>query len=246
MIYVVLGMHKSGTTLVARILHHSGINMIAQDSDISYDHGNQYERRSTLDMNVALLKHQSYYGITFAPTPADITPTTTQVEQMQAIVNQCQQNYSDWGFKDPRSCLTYPVWTPYLPPHTLILVYRDLREIWPRFRYNGWRLAHTNFERAWRFVYSWCEYNGKAMQAIKQTSYPFVVLSYRHLMGSEAELARLQALVDRPLNDQRQKSLYRNQPQNDWRLRLAMWIVKRRTGYDALALMDELDQLRQP
>ncbi len=44
MIYVIFGMHKSGTTLVAEMLHKSGINMGDFDESVSYDIGNQYER----------------------------------------------------------------------------------------------------------------------------------------------------------------------------------------------------------
>lgn len=48
MIFVVLGMHKSGTTLVSQILHHSGIPMgDGFDENVTYDGGNKYEREST-------------------------------------------------------------------------------------------------------------------------------------------------------------------------------------------------------
>ena len=43
-IYVVLGMHKSGTTLISQILHHSGVNMGGAEIETSrsYDEGNKY------------------------------------------------------------------------------------------------------------------------------------------------------------------------------------------------------------
>ena len=56
MIHVVLGMHKSGTTLVSELLHHAGIDMVdAADPDTSYDHGNKWERDSTKQVNHAIL-----------------------------------------------------------------------------------------------------------------------------------------------------------------------------------------------
>jgi hypothetical protein len=54
-ICVVLGMHKSGTTLVSEILHHSGIRMVENDSVESYDHGNHFEREDTNQFNKRLL-----------------------------------------------------------------------------------------------------------------------------------------------------------------------------------------------
>ena len=58
MIYVVLGMHKSGTTLISETLHESGINM-GEFSDIQqgigYDEGHKYERRETQQINRQIL-----------------------------------------------------------------------------------------------------------------------------------------------------------------------------------------------
>ena len=57
MIYVVLGMHKSGTTLVAKMLHASGINMGESiDESADYSAGNHYERQSTAELNHVLLE----------------------------------------------------------------------------------------------------------------------------------------------------------------------------------------------
>ena len=54
--YVVLGMHKSGTTLVSQMLHQSGINMGDFDPLVSYDRGNQYERESALQLDMDIMR----------------------------------------------------------------------------------------------------------------------------------------------------------------------------------------------
>ena len=51
MIYIILGMHKSGTTLISQILHKSGINMGNFNEDVSYDQGNKYERPASQKIN---------------------------------------------------------------------------------------------------------------------------------------------------------------------------------------------------
>ena len=55
MIYVILGMHKSGTTLISRILDSSGINMGTFDESRSYSMGNKGERAETVSLNRAML-----------------------------------------------------------------------------------------------------------------------------------------------------------------------------------------------
>ncbi len=55
MIYIVLGMHKSGTTLVAQTLHAAGINMGDFDESLTYDTNNKYERHDTQELNRDLL-----------------------------------------------------------------------------------------------------------------------------------------------------------------------------------------------
>ena len=46
-VFVVLGMHKSGTTLVSDILHRSGVPMVEVRSSEGYDQGNKMERDAT-------------------------------------------------------------------------------------------------------------------------------------------------------------------------------------------------------
>lgn len=55
MIYVIMGMHKSGTSLIAETLHKSGINMGYFDEQLSYDEANHYERWHTSELNHYLL-----------------------------------------------------------------------------------------------------------------------------------------------------------------------------------------------
>lgn len=243
MIYIVLGMHKSGTTLVSRILHHSGINMGEHEDSLSYDQGNMYERQSTFEMNVALLKHKSYIDVITEKTPNPIDPTPAQQKEMQAIIRHCDESYENWGFKDPRSCLTYATWEDYLPPHKIIAVYRNPSESWPRFRYNGWRKAHTNPYLAWRFIYSWSEHNAKVLRAVQNDAHESIVLSYRDLMAGDHEFERLQTFVGLPLHDQRKKHLYRSQMKRYPLLQLATWLVSWQTQYHPQKIMQQLENL---
>jgi hypothetical protein len=133
LIYVILGMHKSGTTLVSQILHQSGINMVdeAISENASYDQGDFYERQSARQVNEAILKPKSLSLFDIVPLKT-LEMSAAERSQMQAMIRDCAQKYSDWGFKDPRTCLTYPLWASELPEHKIIAIYRSPDELWQR------------------------------------------------------------------------------------------------------------------
>jgi len=105
MIYVVLGMHKSGTTLIAQILHHSGVNMGEIDDSVSYDSGNKYERHSTLQLNEDILGQGSVNSIELT-APDMLSLSDSQRERMRQIIASNEAKYNgNWRFKEPRTCL---------------------------------------------------------------------------------------------------------------------------------------------
>lgn len=244
MIYIVLGMHKSGTTLVSQILHHSGINMGEHDETISYDRGNKYERESCLALNMDILHLETFLVIDNA-APENLSMTPEQRIRMRQIIRQCQESYDHWGFKDPRTCLTYPLWATELPTHKLIVIYRTPSEIWPRFRYNGWLYAHTNPLIAWKYINRWCEHNSRIVTYLQQTSQEYLVLNYGELMHTQTEFNRLENFVGLTLTDQRKPQLYRSQAKNYPLLNIASWFVQRKTGCYPQKIMAQLEAWRR-
>jgi hypothetical protein len=205
-IYVVLGMHKSGTTLVSQILHRSGIRMGQGDEvDGDYDEGTFHERHDVYDLNTDIL------GFTFPaqnfPAPRHLALTAVQRARMREIIAKHDAEGGDWGFKEPRCCLTYSLWREELPAHRLIVVARDLAEVMTHFQTH-----ESRWLLAWRCVRTWCDYNERVLDALRRTSLPYVVIGYRELMTERAEFERLEAFVERPLVDARRAGKYRSQP----------------------------------
>ncbi len=177
MIYVILGMHKSGTTLTSQILHHSGINMVDDmNASVSYDQGNQYERESTWRLNEAILGCTDVESIDIRPS-AHLQLQASHRVQMQAIIRDCHQTHQGhWGFKDPRTCLTYPLWAAELPEHHIIAVYRSVDELWLRYRYKRFYNHLRDPYLAWRVVRTWSEYNLNILNYLTHTQRPFLLL----------------------------------------------------------------------
>jgi len=244
LIYVILGMHKSGTTLVSQILHYSGINMGENiDAGVSYDQGNKYERASIMSLNLEILGLKTTRIIDF-DAPGTLYITKNQRAHMRQIIQQCDETYADWGFKDPRTCLTYPLWASELPEYKIIVIYRSLGELWSRYRYKRLRYYFRNPFKAWKLVKRWCEHNSRILTYLRSTQMEFVVLNYRDFMMVDSEFNRLQEFVGVKLNDRRQKKLYRGRSEDHWQIRFASWLAHKQTGCAPRQLVEQFEALR--
>lgn len=242
MIIVVLGMHKSGTTLVSQILHESGINMGEFDKGVSYDQGNKYERQDALHLDMDILGAEDYEVLDLTPRGIAIM-NGDQRARMKEIINQCQAAHADWGFKDPRACLTYNLWAEELPEHKLVAVYRDPAEVWPRFKWHGMRKHHTNFQRAKAYLSRWQEHNLNILKFLKSTHMEYLVMGYHDLMSGPDAFQILEKFVGKPLEDTRKPGMYRSRARADIFLKWGNQAIKRETGQDYHATLKSLETL---
>jgi hypothetical protein len=247
LIYVILGMHKSGTTLVAEILHHSGINMVeGTDTCLSYDQGNKYERKTTAALNRAILDTKPFidgFSSLDLPAPKTLRDTDELRARIRLLVEDLDRTYGYWGFKDPRTCWTYPVWASELPEHRIIVIYRTPDEIWPRYR--QLRRPYKNPYLAWKFMIRWCEYNSAILACFHKTEADYLVLNYRELMETQTEFDRLQQFIGFDLEDRRVASLRRNRPGKYLLLRLSTYFTRQQIGCTPDVLIEQLETLRQ-
>ena len=242
MIYVILGMHKSGTTLISQILHHSGISMVDEtDKELGYDKGNKYERTSTKEINHQLLGSEGEFSLKVTSANA-LVASPDQRRKMQELTTSFNAKHADWGFKDPRTCVTYPLWSSVLPEHRLIVVYRSPREVWEHYRRSS---TKNRFSITLNPLSAWCDYNGLILHYLRQTTMRFVVLNYEQFMTSQAEFDRLQNFIARPINDQREKKLYRSKPAHS-PIGEALWLLNRvQTGDAAIRINKQLEAYRK-
>lgn len=240
MIFVVLGMHKSGTTLVTQMLHESGIHMGDFDLDLGYDQDNKYEHHTAQEINRDLL-----HGLLIPPlgsvirrlwkpeydragyrrnsdSQAFVRYRALQrklsqpvehalIERMQTMITDGNQQHLDWGFKDPRTCLTYPAWRRSLGEHRLVVVYRHYRQLLRR--YNIVNPGLRQLPRLLRVLHSWTIHNMAILEHLESGSAPAIVLSYESLMADDAEVRRFESFVGKSLIDVRDPRLYRHRSQ---------------------------------
>lgn len=116
----VLGMHRSGTSLTARLLNLAGMYLGEEDALVPPGANNAkgfWEHRPLLELNDEILAH--FDGRWDVPpflgqcrlADAKLEPLR---EKARAILEKSFDGAARWGWKDPRTSLTLPFWEDIL------------------------------------------------------------------------------------------------------------------------------------
>ncbi|MCF7800539.1 MAG: glycosyltransferase [Candidatus Marinimicrobia bacterium] len=118
----VMGMHRSGTSMMMNVLNKAGF-YIGESDDIMGprpDNPNGFfERQSVVGTNDLIL---SIAGGAWDEPPSPDNISSIKVDPLLERVTGCYQNNSLIALKDPRLCLTFPVWRKVLPQNLKIIV----------------------------------------------------------------------------------------------------------------------------
>ncbi len=184
MIYLVIGMHKSGTTLISKSLHESGINMVHSvegASDCYFDQ--KYERLATLEINNDIIQG-NWANTLKLGVPGPLKPNPAISSKAKHIISSVQKECSDWGFKDPRLCFTYNFWNRHLPQHKIIGVYRNPYDV---IRHYG----ALSSPKRYKVLSLWQAYNARLVNIVKANPYNSIMLNYENYMSDDDGLGRL-------------------------------------------------------
>ncbi len=119
-VFLVVGMHRSATSLVAQGLARAGVHMGDRllGPAPSNPHGH-WEDVDALHLNVALLAANG--GDWRRPPDRIHTPPDLE-RRIGDLVRSRNAAHGLWGMKDPRLCLTWPAWLPHLKDDDLHVV----------------------------------------------------------------------------------------------------------------------------
>lgn len=247
MIYLVLGMHKSGTTLISQMLHESGVNMGDFNSKLTYDQGNQYEREITKKINKEILNcgDTSSILVNRIPTLEQILPEYYQ--QAKNIINQLNNNFNTWGFKDPRSCLLSHFWIPLLNPCRIIFIFRDPSAIYKHYTHGlEKQYKIMAFARGWAALRSWYIYNFNVINSYEELTNKenFILVKYENLLeNNHFERLRLESFLNQPLKNVINPSLYRHQPQMSFNYKTSVKLCQFFNDKNVIWLYEYIDDL---
>ncbi|MNO20435.1 hypothetical protein D3C76_101860 [compost metagenome] len=113
---IILGMHRSGTSLLAKTIKSLGIYIGRDEEMISPREDNPegfWEHSEIVDIHERLLDSLSSSWDTTKPLPAEwwlLEEVLAYRSKIKDIVTGNFSNHAVWGFKDPRACLLLPLW----------------------------------------------------------------------------------------------------------------------------------------
>lgn len=126
MAILILGMHRSGTSAITRLIGDMGA-YLAPDSLLlapSADNPQGFwERRDVLNINRAILKAQNCNWHQVAEFDSRLPLPAALQAPMQACAGELA-SHAPFVVKDPRFCLTLPYWRPLLAPKAIVLALR--------------------------------------------------------------------------------------------------------------------------
>lgn len=131
----VLGMHRSGTSLLTKILNLVGLYLSPNHLSVQPLADNpkgHWEHLEIVSLNDAILER---FGGTWDEPP--LLPSDWQnssliedVKQRAKILIEDQFSGVDlWGWKDPRTCLTLPFWQQLLPGMRYVIILRNPSDV---------------------------------------------------------------------------------------------------------------------
>jgi len=157
MVVVVLGMHRSGTTCLTRMLQHAGMFLGSDlmDGVACSNLDGHAEAQEAVRINDRILEIS---GGTWDRVPATLSGDEETAARMRAFL-QTLDGHAVAGWKDPRTTLTWPLWKPQVPAYCLVACVRHplagARSLQVR---DGWPLA--------KGLALWAAYNERLVQHI--------------------------------------------------------------------------------
>jgi hypothetical protein len=125
---VVLGMHRSGTSMIAGILHKLGVDM-GEDLIGASLHNplGHYENIDFINLNKFIFRKAQ--GTDFSPPPRkNILKLENHFRDKIKDLIDKSQSYM-WGWKDPRTCITIPLFYPHLDNPYFVICIRDKDQV---------------------------------------------------------------------------------------------------------------------
>ena len=115
---VVLGMHRSGTSLLSNALHVLGVDMADETDHVSPKNpGGFWERPELVAIHDEILAAMGR-PISLPSHVLPFRPAWWRAKEVQALKpklkaylrEQLADSENPWGFKDPRTCRMLPLW----------------------------------------------------------------------------------------------------------------------------------------
>lgn len=186
---IILGMHRSGTSLLANLMQAIGVFM--GDHLLAGRNDNPrgfFEDEAVLSFQVQLLsrirsEHRFSPMMDVFQAELDnsiyVTDWTIpslapeELAQMKRLFDH-RPKLDQWGWKDPRTCLFMEHWSKLYPEARILSVFRHPLEVYASLIRRGDIELALDEAKA---IGNWCVYNREIIKCIRQKKHDFVLIS---------------------------------------------------------------------
>ena len=165
---IILGMHRSGTSLLAGSLETAGLYLGEVNHAAPFNRKGNKENEAIRDFNDALLARG---GASWQrPPKGQVSWERSDEERARALVAPWLRAARPWGFKDPRAIWTVEGWLRLLPGARLIGVFRHPSLVVRSLTARTGDLAIGRGEA----LRLWCAYNAELLRLQRKYRFPLV------------------------------------------------------------------------
>ena len=128
-VLIILGMHRSGTSLIAQWLNKCGLQI--GDELHGPDIGNRdghFEDVDFLSLHKQILDANKLRDDGLIHEPVKKI-NTYHKEKLKSIIDLKSKLYKQWGWKEPRTCLFLPLYREVLPGAKHLIILRDFHAV---------------------------------------------------------------------------------------------------------------------
>jgi GT2 family glycosyltransferase len=193
-IVCVLGMHRSGTSLATRILNLLGIHLGPVEHLIGSRPDNPkgfWECEPIVDLNTEILERHggNWHEPPSFPAGWETAAELADLRQKARTLLASYFAVDNWGWKDPRTCLTLEFWKQLLPPMHYVICLRSPAEV-------AESLTKRDGFSTEKSIRLWQSYTGEAIEHTAGLVRHFIF--YEDLIHSHREeVSRLARFVGR-------------------------------------------------
>jgi hypothetical protein len=194
----VVGMHRSGTSITARVLGQLGVDLGPEETllepDATDNPRGYWEQSAVIDLNDELLERLG--GLwTDPPRLRPGWHTAPELDDLRSRAGELlEQTFPDdhWAMKDPRCSLTLPFWRSVEPDLRVVICVRD-----PRDMAESWARRGAGFEA--RFALElWMEHTARAL--IDSEDVPRLIIHHEDFFRDlDAQVNRLAGFAGLPV-----------------------------------------------
>lgn len=123
--FIVLGMHRSATSLVAKGLSNEIYMGEKFGKPHKYNQWGEFENLDFVRLNNEILRYAD--GSWDNPPPEEKILSYPYKHKIETLIKNHEKDF--WGWKDPRTTLTIKLYEPYLENPHYICSFRDPKEV---------------------------------------------------------------------------------------------------------------------